>query len=229
MDNKNKTPNVQTVVQGEASESDEEEEKEVQNSSATRVPPFPSRVLQSKLSSPAKRKVGGTQAVVVAGEASESEEEEVDTSVSESGSPELTPLKVEPSKKLERGSSSDLSDVPMLMSPRMAESRYNKPKYDTLLHRKLRENNWQLHEHMVEVAGQAYLGAARSLSSTTTHLVKSHSVVQDISHSMRLLTNDLFHLEDRIDIIQSCKLLPDINIPAPAPAEQAKPAQAAAT
>ncbi|XP_070189925.1 biogenesis of lysosome-related organelles complex 1 subunit 3-like isoform X2 [Littorina saxatilis] len=201
MDNKNKTPNVQTVVQGEASESDEEEEKEV----------------------------GGTQAVVVAGEASESEEEEVDTSVSESGSPELTPLKVEPSKKLERGSSSDLSDVPMLMSPRMAESRYNKPKYDTLLHRKLRENNWQLHEHMVEVAGQAYLGAARSLSSTTTHLVKSHSVVQDISHSMRLLTNDLFHLEDRIDIIQSCKLLPDINIPAPAPAEQAKPAQAAAT
>ena len=38
-------------------------------------------------------KVGGGQAVVVAGEASESEEEEVDTSVSENGSPKLTPLK----------------------------------------------------------------------------------------------------------------------------------------
>lgn len=35
---------------------------------------------------------------------------------------------------------------------------------------------------------------------------------QDISHNMRLLTNDLFHLEDRIDIISSCNLLPDINI-----------------
>ncbi len=35
---------------------------------------------------------------------------------------------------------------------------------------------------------------------------------QDISHSMRLLTNDLFHLEDKIDIVASCNLLPDINI-----------------
>ena len=38
-------------------------------------------------------KVGGGQAVVVAGEASESEEEEVDTSASETGSPALPSLK----------------------------------------------------------------------------------------------------------------------------------------
>ncbi|XP_076445017.1 uncharacterized protein LOC143282972 isoform X2 [Babylonia areolata] len=177
---------VQTVVRGEAPESDEEEEQEV----------------------------AGGQAVVVAGEASESEEEEVDTSISEAASSELPPLKVEQSKKLEHGSSSDLSDVPMLMSPRMADTRFNKPKYDTLLHRKLRDNNWQFHEHMVEIAGQAYLGAARSLTSTTTQLVKSHSLLQDVSHSMRLLTNDLFHLDDCIDIIQSCQLLPSITIPA---------------
>ena len=30
---------------------------------------------------------------------------------------------------------------------------------------------------------------------------------------MRLLTNDLFYLEDKIDIIASCNLLPNINIP----------------
>ena len=52
---KKATPKVQTVVQGEASESEEEEEKEVQNTSAKRVPPFPIRVLQKKLSSPSKR------------------------------------------------------------------------------------------------------------------------------------------------------------------------------
>lgn len=52
---KTTNPKVQTVVQGEASESEEEEEKEVQNTSAKRVPPFPVRVLQSKLSSPAQR------------------------------------------------------------------------------------------------------------------------------------------------------------------------------
>ena len=40
------------------------------------------------------------------------------------------------------------------------------------------ENNWLLHEHMVEVAGQSYLGAARSLNSTTAQLTKSHGVVQ---------------------------------------------------
>ena len=52
---KTTNPKVQTVVQGEASESEEEEEKEVQNTSTKRVPPFPVRVLQSKLSSPARR------------------------------------------------------------------------------------------------------------------------------------------------------------------------------
>lgn len=52
---KNATPKVQTVVQGEASESEEDEETEVHNSSAKRVPPFPTRVLQSKLSTPAQR------------------------------------------------------------------------------------------------------------------------------------------------------------------------------
>ncbi|KAL8584353.1 hypothetical protein ACOMHN_031973 [Nucella lapillus] len=213
-----KTAKVQTVVRGEASESDEEEEREVQNPSLKRVQPFLSRVLPSKpLSSPVHdsraRQVAGGQAVVVAGEASESEEEEVDTADSEAASSDLPPLKVEQSKKLERESSSDLSDVPMLISPRMADSRFNKPKYDTLLHRKLRENNWQLHEHMVEIAGQTYLGAARNLSSTTAHLAKSHTMLQDISHSMRLLTNDLFRLDDCIDIVQSCTLLPSINIP----------------
>ncbi len=30
---------------------------------------------------------------------------------------------------------------------------------------------------------------------------------------MRMLTNDLFHLEDKMDIIASCNILPDIHIP----------------
>ena len=42
----------------------------------------------------------------------------------------------------------------------------------------LGESNWQLHEHMVEVAGQVYMGAARNLNSTTAQLVKSNSLVQ---------------------------------------------------
>ncbi|PVD28646.1 hypothetical protein C0Q70_11240 [Pomacea canaliculata] len=115
----------QTVVQGEASESDDDEV----HVSSVNIKPFPSRVLQTSLES---KKTAGGQAVVVEGEASESEEEEeveVDTSLN---STKLPPLKVEPQKKVQYGSSGDLSDVPTLMSPRMADLRFNKPKYDTL-------------------------------------------------------------------------------------------------
>lgn len=202
-----KASKVQTVVQGEASESDDEE---VHVSSVRSPSLYPIRVQQNNPAYTAhvgRALVSASgQALMVAGEASESEEEEVNTS--QHGSPELTPLKVD----VQRSSSSDLMELPMLMSTRMVESRYNKPKYDTLLHRKLRESNWQLHDHMVEVGGQAYLSAARGLTSATAQLLKSHSIVQDVSHSMRLLTNDLFHLDNKIDIILSCKLLPDIAI-----------------
>jgi hypothetical protein len=46
---------------------------------------------------------------------------------------------------------------------------------------------------------------------------------------MRLLTNDLFHLDDRIDIIRSCKLLPDIVIPEATPTAEAAVAAAVAS
>ncbi|KAK7494819.1 hypothetical protein BaRGS_00013946 [Batillaria attramentaria] len=164
-----KNAKIQTVVQGEAPESDDDEVHVSPVKNPTPYPPGVPQINPAFLAQFGRQAAAGGQAVVVAGEASESEEEEVDTS--QHGSPELPPL---------RG-----------------------------------ESNWQLHDHMVEVGGQAYHGAARSLSGTTTQLLKSHSIVQDVSHSMRLLTNDLFHLDDRIDIILSCKLLPDICIPTP--------------
>ena len=42
------------------------------------------------------------------------------------------------------------------------------------------------------------------------------SPFQDVSHHMRLTTNDLFHLEDKVDIVASCNILPDIDINIPA-------------
>uniref|UniRef100_K1Q387 Uncharacterized protein n=1 Tax=Magallana gigas TaxID=29159 RepID=K1Q387_MAGGI len=41
---------------------------------------------------------------------------------------------------------------------------------------------------------------------------EEEEVNEDLSHNMRNLTNDLFHLEDRVDFITSCMILPDINI-----------------
>ena len=40
---------------------------------------------------------------------------------------------------------------------------------------------------------------------------------QDVSHSMRLMTNDLFNLHDRIDIVTSCQILPSITIQSKSP------------
>jgi len=44
-----------------------------------------------------------------------------------------------------------------------------------------------------------------------------HSVycilLQEISYTMRLLTNQLFQLEDKIDIVVTCPILPEVHIP----------------
>lgn len=43
-----------------------------------------------------------------------------------------------------------------------------------------------------------------------------HSVycilLQEISYTMRLLTNQLFQLEDKIDIVVTCPILPEVNL-----------------
>ncbi|XP_041354171.1 biogenesis of lysosome-related organelles complex 1 subunit 3-like isoform X2 [Gigantopelta aegis] len=145
------------------------------------------------------------QGVVVSGEAPESDEE-VDTS--NQNNQELPVLKVD-FQKCETDQAIDPSKLPTLETTRMVTSR---PKYDTLLHRKLREKNLAFHHHLVEIGSQAYLSSAKQLQNITQNLLKSHKAIQDISHNMRLLTNDLFHLEDKIDIIATCHLLPDINI-----------------
>ncbi|KAK6168901.1 hypothetical protein SNE40_020061 [Patella caerulea] len=166
-----------TVVQGEASESDEETPKTL------------------------------AAGIVVSGEASESEEE-IDTAGRVNA--DLPPIIV--AQRSISLSSDAATDIPTLMTSRAAEAKASKPKYDTLLHRKLRDSNLNFHSHLVDNCSQTYLAAARNLHSTTSQLNKSHSAVQDASHNLRLLTNDLFHLEDKVDIICSCKLLPDIII-----------------
>ena len=37
------------------------------------------------------------------------------------------------------------------------------------------------------------------------------NMLQEISYTMRLLTNSLFQLEDKIDIVVTCPILPEVN------------------
>ena len=71
-----------------------------------------------------------------------------------------------------------LSGIPCLRSPHACVLQRVPPRITHFPLCRPGENNWQLHEHLVEVAGQVYMGCARSLSGTTTQLVKSHSMVQ---------------------------------------------------
>ena len=58
---------------------------------------------------------------------------------------------------------------------------------------------------------------------------------QDVSYLMRETTNGLFKLEDKVDIVGSCCILPDIYVPPPvvaapvivAPVPQSAPVQSA--
>ncbi|KAL5010522.1 hypothetical protein ScPMuIL_012827 [Solemya velum] len=179
-----KQHNIQTIVQGEASESDDEDDATIIDRMKT-VPPTQHNI-------------------VVSGEASESDEE-IDTSQKEAHVP---PLKVNTEGK---GDLEDITNGKMTVSP-TSPAEFNKPKYDTLLHRKLRERNGLFRRHIIETIANVYQGCVKNIHNTTLQLLKTQSAIQDTSYHMRLLTNDLFHLEDRIDIVSGCHLLPDINI-----------------
>ncbi|CAG5133818.1 unnamed protein product [Candidula unifasciata] len=176
-----------TVIQGEASESDDEEEYFNEE----------------------------PKSVVVDGEAPESDEEEINTGNSPTKK-ELPQLKLnEHSSPFE--SVDDLTSVPTL-SPKYA----GRPKYDNVLNKKLWESNLSLCNNLNGLVGQSYLSAAKEITNCCQQLSKSHASLQDVSHNMRLMTNDCFNLQDLFDTVTTCTLLPNILLPA-------KPTMAAAS
>lgn len=191
-----------TVIQGEASESDDDDE----------LDPSPLRANDARIPIPSYQelKTPMFKGIVVAGEASESDEEINTTDVNTS----LPPLKVD---KGIFGDDPSLNSS--LMSSPLSRQRYQdaaqQPKYDTLLHAKLRDRNVALARHLRDAVKHVYVSATKDLNSNSQNLYKTQAAIQDVSHNMRLLTNDLFHIQDKIDIITTCNLLPTINIALP--------------
>ncbi|XP_023236469.1 biogenesis of lysosome-related organelles complex 1 subunit 3-like [Centruroides sculpturatus] len=142
------------------------------------------------------------QGIVVSGEASESDEEICSgpTSASYATGEQNFDLRCSSSESVEK------MDIPKF------EERL---RYNTLLHRKLREKNQSLHKNLIEMACQPYQSAAKEIGSISQQLIKSQILVQEVSSTLRRLTNDLFQLEDKVQTIRSCTLLPDINISPP--------------
>ncbi|KAI8752807.1 biogenesis of lysosome-related organelles complex 1 subunit 3 [Biomphalaria glabrata] len=152
------------------------------------------------------------KAIVVAGEASESDEEEIDTSLHQYKK-ELPPLKV-----IEHSVSYESVDDVAGLSIKQS----GKPKYDTILNKKLWESNLSLYNNLNGLVSHTYLSAAKDINNCGQMLTKSHAQIQDVSHHMRLMTNDLFNLQDAIDIITTCTILPNLKIPDKTPTASAK-------
>ncbi|XP_063168604.1 biogenesis of lysosome-related organelles complex 1 subunit 3 [Candoia aspera] len=187
------SPRYKTVIQGEASETDSEEEI---NSSALSRAPFCS--------------LSGVQ---VAGEASETDEDDEEArnpagSKTEAKliSPDLPPLIVYRNEDL--GSPTAVEEKPALHIR-------HRGRYSTLLQQKLVESNARLYCDINNTIKQVYQTAIKEIGSITGQLSNSQNGIINASHNIRLVLEDLRAVADKIDIITSCSLLPDIQIEVP--------------
>ncbi|VDI58722.1 biogenesis of lysosome-related organelles complex 1 subunit 3 [Mytilus galloprovincialis] len=185
---------IQTVVAGEASESDDDE------------PSVQTPKKQSEETVPIQS-AAATKAVVVSGEASESDEE-IETSQTK----HLPPLNVDKDSKADE----DLIIVDASSIPGIEKAHlygHGTSKYDSLLHRKLRERNIAFRRHLVDSVHQVYISSSKDLHNIRLQLHKTQGALNDVSHNMSLLTNDLFKLDNTLDTVSTCTILPDIKFP----------------
>ncbi|XP_048356820.1 biogenesis of lysosome-related organelles complex 1 subunit 3 [Sphaerodactylus townsendi] len=181
-------PRGNIVVEGEASETDSEEEAFLSSVPPASVPSFSN--------------------VKVLGEASETDDEE---DASPGGpkpepqfiSPDLPPLIVY--RNEDPGSPVAVEEKPALRIK-------HRGRYSTLLQQKLIESNARLYYDVNSTVKQVYQTAIKEIGAMTVQLSDSQNGIINASHSIRLVLEDLQGLADKIDIITSCSLLPDIQI-----------------
>ncbi|XP_036392151.1 biogenesis of lysosome-related organelles complex 1 subunit 3 [Megalops cyprinoides] len=185
----------QIVVQGEASETDSDEEVYITSLSSTQ---------------------SVSAGVKVSGEASETDSEgEVE---------KVRKLVIAGSAENAQGLRRDLPPLIVIRNaPEFVSAVEEKPalrpeqsgRYNTLLQQKLQENNARLCNDVSQMYRQVYQNATREIRLATTHLNSSQSGIINASHSIRLILEDLKSVSEKIDIITSCNLLPDITIATP--------------
>lgn len=216
------------VVEGEASESDDDEYEVKTDRESTRLTPQLQPTTtgetiqsssdqltdQSRLSDhqtrdtdqPTHSRQEQTGGVLVSGEASESDDDYQSDPIQLN-----IPLKVEDNSGL-------ASFSPVKKSPPVNQT-VTSNRHDGLLHRKLRETNERLKSHAESFRVKRIENAVKDLKIILTQLCKSQAILKDVSATLRVTSNDLFNLEDKFDIVTSCTLIPYINI-APLPSQK---------
>ncbi|XP_053202889.1 uncharacterized protein LOC128387671 [Panonychus citri] len=73
------------------------------------------------------------------------------------------------------------------------------PMYDSLLHHKLRETNEIFRDKLIKLSCQPYLNATKEINSLSQQLIKSQKMVQQVSGTLTKLTKDLKNVEITLD------------------------------
>ncbi|XP_075905921.1 biogenesis of lysosome-related organelles complex 1 subunit 3 [Nelusetta ayraudi] len=181
----------QIVVQGEASETDSDDEVYITSMPA----PQPST---------SGAKVPG-EASETDSEAEEGEEESGRASTLSQPSSEILRRDLPPLIVVR-----DHPDIQSIVEDRPSPT--HRPRGETLLQQKLQESNSRLYHDVRQTVRQVYSNASKEVQSATAQLNASQTAIINTSHSIRLILDDLKAVSEKIDIITSCQILPDINI-----------------
>ncbi|KAM4627429.1 biogenesis of lysosome-related organelles complex 1 subunit 3 isoform 1-T2 [Polymixia lowei] len=185
----------QIVVQGEASETDSDDEVYITSLPAPQT---------------------ATEGAKVPGEASETDsEDELEGANRARRNVVAAALSQENTEILRRDLPPlivvrDHPDIKSVVEDRPSPT--HRPHGETLLQQKLQESNSRLYTDVGQTLRQVYGNASREVRGATVQLNTSQSAIINASHSIRLILDDLKAVSEKIDIITSCHLLPDINI-----------------
>lgn len=178
----------QTIVKGEASETDDEEEMYV-----TSVPVSVS---------------SAACGVKVQGEASETDDEE-DSVKDRNDMPSRRLEKELPALVVIRNEG---ETSPVALEEKPLVNIQQPGRYSTLLQQKLLESNARLYHDVNNTVRQVYHTTTSEIRTLTSQLNNSQNGIISASHNIRLALEDLKGVSEKIDIITSCNLLPDIRI-----------------
>ncbi|KAJ8414717.1 hypothetical protein AAFF_G00039190 [Aldrovandia affinis] len=185
----------QIVVQGEASETDSDEEVYITSLPSAQCAAAGERVSGEASETDSEGEVEKVRKLIIAG----------NSEYSQGLRKDLPPLIV-------------IRDAPDLVSAteeKTALRPEQSGRYSTLLQLKLQESNARLCSDVTHTLRQVYHHATREIRTATTHLNNSQNGIINASHSIRLILEDLKSISEKIDIITSCNLLPDITIATP--------------
>ncbi|XP_037324077.2 biogenesis of lysosome-related organelles complex 1 subunit 3 [Pungitius pungitius] len=181
----------QIVVQGEASETDSDDEVYITSMSPPQIATVGAKVPGEASETDSEEEEGGQQADRASSFRQDS------AHVLRRDLPPLIVVRDHP-------------DIQSIVEDRPSPT--HRPQGDTLLQQKLQESNSRLHSDVVQMVRQVYGTACKEVQSATAQLNTSQGAIINASHSIRLILDDLKAVSEKIDIITSCQILPDIDI-----------------